>query len=125
MVAASRPLMSSFLLRLLLLAVFFNTVVGMPMHDAKHLQQVGPDSAQAGNSYGDKDPPATEHGEEIRDVCAWCQAFGQQATALPTTAISLVDRSDRTVRRLATVSAAFVPSPGRWCFAARDPPTLS
>lgn len=125
MIAASRLPMSSFLLRLLLLAVFFNTALGMPMHDAKHLQQVGPGSVQAGNSSTDEDITTPEHGDEIHDACAWCQAFGQQATALPAAAISLADRSDRTDRRPPPGLAAFVPSPGRWCFAARDPPTVS
>ena len=125
MIRASSLSMSSFLLRLLLLAVFFNTAVGMPMHDAKHLQQVGPDVVQAGNSSTDKDILASEQGEAVHDVCAWCQAFGQQATALPMAAVSLAERSDHTARRPPPVPAAFVPSTGPWCFAARDPPTLS
>src|SRR5256885_14240365 len=45
-------------LRLLLLAVFFNTAIGMPLHGATHIRQAaaGPAQAFEGPNGGEDDP---------------------------------------------------------------------
>ena len=126
MISGPRFPMSSLLLRLLLLAVFFNTTIGMPLHEATHLQRTGPDVVQAWSSLdAEEDVPVSGHGEQAHGLCAWCLAFGQQATALTSTAIPPQAATGRTAQRPPPPAVAFVPSPGRWRFASRDPPPLS
>jgi hypothetical protein len=153
------------LIRLLLLAVCFHTVVGLPAHEASHLQQriARAAAALAGGATapvpgsaaialraraafldadaraglpdaaeGEVDVPAIgtgtststgSHGGSTLDpLCAWCAAFGQIASALaspPPAPLATTDAAGHAFRRSDTV---FVPRPGRWRFASRDPP---
>ncbi|HSW16601.1 MAG TPA: hypothetical protein VLJ86_05195 [Ramlibacter sp.] len=111
------------LLRLLALAVFFNTVIGMPVHESGHLRQakaaamVEALSAQeVGDAYASQEQDGGAHG-----ACAWCLALGHLGTALAShpaghaSALPTELPAPRATRE-------FVPGPGRWPFASRDPP---
>jgi len=123
MIPAFAVIMRRLLLRLLLLAVFFNTAVGMPLHEAQHLRQAGPEIAQEWRSAGADD--ADGHGEEAHALCSWCVAFAQQAGALWAPPIYLASRAEPAARQAMRPAAAFVPDPERWPFASRDPPALA
>jgi hypothetical protein len=110
------------LIRLLLLSVFFNTVIGMPAHEAGHLQRTAAAVVTALSSQeADEDADALEHGEVAHGACAWCLAYvhlGAALTSLPAVH-ALAARAGLSGPR---APAAFVPSPGRWPFSSRDPP---
>ena len=111
------------LTRLLLLAVFFNTVIGMPLHEAVHLQEAGAAVAAFPAAQANGDADAAEHVQEADGACAWCLAYAHLGTALssPPAAHALpVHASLPGPQAL----PPFVPSPGRWPFASRDPPRL-
>ncbi|MGJ7498520.1 hypothetical protein ACSFA8_26165 [Variovorax sp. RT4R15] len=115
--------MHRILLRLLLLAVFVNTAIGMPLHDAEHLRQVGPDIAQEWRLLeADEDTASPGHGDEVQGLCAWCVACAQQV-GMPATAPALLAALAAPAAPLGLQpAAAFFPDPGRWPFASRDPP---
>ncbi|MGK6307740.1 DUF2946 family protein [Variovorax sp. DT-64] len=107
------------LVRLLLLTVFFNTVIGMPAHEAEHLQQT---TVAAWSAHGaDEDADASEHGEEAHGACAWCFAYAHLGAALtsPATVHATAWQADTPRPR---APETFVPAAGRWRFASRDPP---
>ncbi|WP_235504986.1 DUF2946 family protein [Variovorax sp. Root318D1] len=118
--------MRRILLRLLLLAVFFNTAVGMPLHEAEHLLQTGPEVAQEWRSLdagvSDSDDG---HESEAQAPCSWCVAFAQQAGALWAPPIYLASWTEPAAPQATRPAAAFVPDPERWPFASRDPPVLA
>lgn len=109
------------LLRLLLIAAFFNAAVGLPLHEVGHLQefaaaQAAPDTHAIGDTDGEPSERAEAHG-----LCAWCAAYAAQAMALTlVTAFAMPAEAvaPSPVRRVAD----FVPPGWRWRFAARDPP---
>lgn len=109
------------LLRLLLIAAFFNAAVGMPLHEVGHLQelaaaQTAPDARAIGDTDGEPSGHAEAHG-----LCVWCAAYAAQGMALAlVTAFSVPAEAlaPHPVRRVAD----FVPPGWRWRFAARDPP---
>ncbi len=111
------------LLRLLLIAVFLHTCIGLPLHEAEHLRtaigtgletaRVAPDDTPAPA----KPAHAVEHGP-----CVSCMAFAQPA-ALPTSIGWTLPEADAGGSGPQSAAAfAFVPAPGRWPFASRDPP---
>ncbi|RST54002.1 hypothetical protein EJI00_02420 [Variovorax sp. DXTD-1] len=116
--------MRRILLRLLLLAVFFNTAVGMPLHEAEHLQQAGPEIAQEWRSL-DAGLSDDGHDTEAQALCSWCVAFAQQASALAAPPIYLASWTEPAALQATRPAAAFVPDPERWPFASRDPPALA
>ncbi|HBJ99247.1 MAG TPA: hypothetical protein DDZ62_04210, partial [Delftia acidovorans] len=70
-------------LRLLLLAVFFNTAIGMPLHGATHIRQAvaGPAQAFVGLNGCEDDALTGQRGqagekaevvEAAEAVCVWC-----------------------------------------------------
>lgn len=107
------------LIRLLLLAVFFNTAIGMPAHQAEHLQQA---TATAFSAWPTADEAtAEEHGSELHVACAWCLAYAHLGTVpLSSPPLHAVVRQAELPRPQAR--RAFVPDPCHWPFAARDPP---
>lgn len=111
--------MHPLLLRLLLLAVFFNTAIGVPLHLAagKHLQ-VAASAAQA----PDTGPPAPEHAEHGHGACAWCLAQAQQAHALASAAPPVPPCAEPAATQPLAPRSCFIAAPDRWPFAARDPP---
>jgi hypothetical protein len=126
MIPASAVIMRRILLRLLLLAVFFNTAVGMPLHEAEHLQQAGPEIAQEWRSLdaGVSDD-GDGHESEAQALCSWCVAFAQQASAVWAPPIYLAIWAEPAALQAPRPAAAFVPDPERWRFASRDPPALA
>lgn len=120
--------MRLFVLRLLLMAVFFNTTIGMPSHGASHIRQAADmarafvaldaceDPAQAGGTAG------AQTAEDAEAVCAWCLGHAPHAAALlphpglPLVAAALPERAPPRA-----VPGA-IPAQNRWAFASRDPP---
>jgi hypothetical protein len=118
--------MRRILLRLLLLAVFFNTAVGMPLHEAEHLRQSGPDAAHAWSLLeADDNTDPIGHDTEAQALCSWCQAFAQQATALTAPPVDRVSGAEPAAPLGSRPVVAFVPDPDHWPFASRDPPALA
>lgn len=111
------------LTRLLLLAVFFNAVIGMPAHEAEHLQKAAAAVAVAALSapQASDEADAAEHGQEANGACAWCLAYAHLGTALGSPPAAHVLPVNAGVPRPQALPA-FVPSPGHWPFASRDPP---
>ena len=112
-------LLRPILIRLLLLAVFFNTVIGLPAHEAGHLPQAAVAALSA--ELADEADDAATHGEEADGLCAWCFAYAHLGAAL-TSPPSAHAAAVRAGLAGPPASPAFIPSPGRWPFAARDPP---
>lgn len=124
-----RPLPLQRLLRLLLLAVFFNAAIGMPLHEAGHMREAVESAAQAAaldtlaDSAAEADSPA--HGEqEIHGVGECCLAHVHFAAA-PARLPAALEVVQTTALPRAPPGPAFVPFPGRWPFASRDPPNAS
>lgn len=111
--------MHPFLLRLLLLAVFFNTAMGVPLHLAvgKHLQ-VAASAAQT----PDTGPTAPEHAEHGHGACTWCQAQAQQAHALASAKPPIAPPTELAATVAPGRRPSCIAAPERWPFAARDPP---
>ena len=108
------------LTRLLLLAVFSNTVIGMPAHEAEHLQETSA-AVTALSAAADEGADASEHGNEAQGACAWCLAFAHLGIA-PTSLPAVHALAVQAGLPRPQAPGTFVPSPGRWPFASRDPP---
>lgn len=117
-------------LRLLLLAVFFNTAIGMPLHGATHIRQAvaGPAQVFAGLNGCEDDALAGQAGEKAEvveaaeAVCVWCMGHAPQAAAwLPHFGLPLAVAAPPERVPPRTVGGA-IPSQNRWAFASRDPP---
>jgi len=109
--------MTRLLLRLLLLSVFFNTAIGLPAHEAKHLPDTG--GLVAGWQAEDSDGEAPD--EALHELCEWCHAHAQAfaPAGAPHSALSFTLETDRFA---APASDAVVRSARPWAFASRDPP---
>jgi len=126
-----RPLRLQRLLRLLLLAVFFNAAIGMPLHEAGHMREAVEGAAQAAalDAIADADAgseaASPAHGDqEVHGTCECCLAhvhFAEAPARLPA-ALEVVQT---TALPRAPPGPAFVPFAGRWPFASRDPPNAS
>lgn len=110
------------ILRLLLLAVFFNTAIGSSLHAAEHLRESVAARAVADAAFradrveaSDEAPEPAAHG-----ACAWCAAF-VHGEWLDAPASALLVPGEAHALRLAKPTPA-APAPLRWRFAARDPP---
>jgi hypothetical protein len=114
-------LLRRLLIRLLLLAVFFNTVIGMPAHEAEHLQQATAEVMALSAQPADEDADASEHGNEAHGACAWCLAYAHLGIA-PTSLPAVHALAVQAGLPRPHAPGTFVPSPGRWPFASRDPP---
>ncbi|QPR34280.1 DUF2946 family protein [Delftia acidovorans] len=123
-------------LRLLLLAVFFNTAIGMPLHGATHIRQAvaGPAQAFVGLNGCEDDALTGQAGqrgqagekaevvETAEAVCAWCMGHAPHAAAwLPHFGLPLAVAAPPERVPPRTVGGA-IPSQNRWAFASRDPP---
>ncbi|MCV2421206.1 DUF2946 family protein [Paucibacter sp. DJ2R-2] len=113
------------LVRFLMLAVLFNAAAGRPAHEGSHLRQtlaaVATLSASASTSAADPSADGAAHGKALEGACAWCFAYadlgvGLTASAPPHTPAWLDELPRPQPAR------GFVPSPGHWPFASRDPP---
>lgn len=111
-------------LRLLLLAVFFNTAIGMPLHGATHIRQAAaaPGQAFAGLNGCEDKAPAGEKAEAAEALCVWCMCHAPHAAAwLPHFGLPLAVAAPPERVPPRTVGGA-IPSQNRWAFASRDPP---
>ena len=111
----------------LLLVALFNALVGMPLHEARHIREAaasaGWSAAHGADEYNDP-APDTESGQAERATCAWCQTHALDAGLAHAPAIGtplIVQRA--TVAPLRTVT--FTQQQVRWPFSARDPPVAS
>ncbi len=99
--------MTRFLLRLLLLSVFFNTAIGLPAHEAKHLPNLG--EVVAG--WQASTATASRRTTACIELCEWCHAHAQAFAPI-------ARRTCRAVRRFPRRTA----SPPRHRTPSSDPP---
>jgi hypothetical protein len=109
--------MTRLLLRFLLLAVFFNTAIGLPAHEAKHLPNLG-EVVAGWQAAGDSDAPDDDG---LHELCEWCHAYAQAFA--PVAAGPVTSSPTPTPDRFAPpASDTLVRSARPWTFASRDPP---
>jgi len=127
-------LMHQLVLRVLLLAVFFNTAIGMPLHAAGHMQGHGHldghlhGHLHAGEDTGHCDDAAAAQPEEHAEAhaqCVWCPAQAQLGMALASAPHTPLPQLALPAAFNATTATVWLPQPERWRFAARDPPSMS
>lgn len=115
--------MRHILLRFLLLAMFFNMAIGMPMHEAKHLLGSESNAAQQASWTEEvmEDSQSSNEAKDAASTCAWCLSYAQHATttALPALLALLITPATLVVIQPDT---RFVATALRWPFASRDPP---
>ena len=99
------------LLRLLLVAVLFNTAIGVPLHALEHLREA---------SAGERLAEAQDEPPEAHAACAWCISYAGLAHALD--AAPPWHCAPMAHRRATRPAAAIPPGAERWPFRARDPP---
>lgn len=121
MIRGQRLPLRQLLVRFLLLAVLFNAAAGRPAHEGSHLRQTLAAVATLSASAADPSADGAAHGKALEGACAWCLAYadlgvGLTASAPPHTPAWLAELPRPQPAR------GFVPSPGHWPFAARDPP---
>lgn len=122
--------MRLFVLRLLLLAVFFNTAIGMPVHSASHMRQAASGAVQAFVAQQGCEAPAqaaygdTQGGqaEAAEAVCVWCMGHAPHAAALLPHAHLPLAAAAPPVRVPPRAVDGDIPAQNRWAFASRDPP---
>ncbi|WKB55425.1 DUF2946 family protein [Eleftheria terrae] len=72
--------MQRLLLRLLLLAVWFNTAMALPLHQAEHIKRLASSAlelqAEAGSRRPAQDP-------DLYEQCEWCAVYAQFAGMVP------------------------------------------
>ena len=124
--------MRRLLLKVLVIAVFLNTVVGLPLHAAVHLATGGSAEGPAfsTSASGPSEPgtaasgAADEHDDRAADAsCAWCLAQAE-ATGAPPAWPSLGRQGDwhePSAAPQTAVPAVF--SAGLWASAPRGPPS--
>lgn len=116
-----------FLLRLLLLAVFFTGAVGTPLHEAAHVRQLAEVVQKAAlyRQAADDDDEAPGAPQQEADApCSWCMAGSLAALASPPSSIASAPDAANDIPR-SRRETAFVASSRRWRFASRDPPSAS
>jgi hypothetical protein len=119
--------MRRLLLKVLVIAVFLNTVVGLPLHAAVHLAAGGTAGAPAfgtSESGTSERGAADEHDDRAADApCAWCLAQAESSGAPP----ALPDLGQHgdwhepSAAPQTAVPAVF--SAGLWSSAPRGPPS--
>jgi hypothetical protein len=111
------------LLRLLLLAVVFNTAVGIPAHEVMHLERAAAAMAvsESPQEASDADADASRPCDEASAACAWCLAHANLGLPL-TSAVAVPAWVEGTSPPRPQGHETFVRRPARWDFAARDPP---
>lgn len=123
MIRGQRLPLRQLLIRFLMLAVLFNAAAGRPAHEGSHLRQTlaAVATLSASASAAEPSTDGAAHGKAVEGACAWCLAYadlgvGLTASAAPHTLAWLAELPQPQPAR------GFVPSPGHWPFAARDPP---
>lgn len=108
------------LLRLLLVAAFFNAAIGTPLHEAAHLKEPATLLASTAGTIDDAEGESSERAG-TPDICVWCAVHGAQGMALMLV-VALALRAEAPGPHPLRQAADFVPAGWRWRFAARDPP---
>ena len=104
------------LLRVLLIAVFLNAAIGVPLHAAVHL--VGSEAAHSPSS-----PDRGESDDERAHLpCAWCQAHAEASGAPPAALGAPLVRNQTLVHALPATAVAARFSAGLWASSPRGPP---
>lgn len=118
--------MRALILRVLLLAVLFNTAIGVPLHAAEHLRQgmAGIAALALAEAADDAQAEPDEREGLAHATCVWCASHAQLASALAFITPALPVLAIRAVE-VAAEGTPFVAQPERWRFAARDPPSMS
>ena len=113
------------LLKVLLIAVFLNSAIGVPLHAAVHL--AGGAAAPA-IPLSAVEPASPDNGEDHdgrpHAACAWCLAHAEASSAPPAAleALPLGDWHLPLVRPATAVAAVF--SAGLWSSSPRGPPSF-
>lgn len=123
MIRAPIMALRTLLLRLLLIAAFFNAAIGLPLHEVGHLQEFAAAQAADARAIGDTDGTDGEpSGHAERDgLCTWCAAYAAQGMALALVT-ALAGPAEALAPHPVPRAADFAPPGWRWRFAARDPP---
>lgn len=108
-------------LQLLLLAVLFNALVGMPLHAASHLASPVGTALVATGEVPAHAPDDADHHRELHAACAVCVAQAQQGHALaPSVSLSLGEHF--AIPFSPHPTDFFVPETRPWVYKARGPP---
>ena len=113
------------LIRLLLLALCFHTVIGMPAHEAAHLaQKIESASAASAASAGETEAAGQKEqgASSVDSLCVWCLAFAHLSTAVGTAPIPPLAAADSAALPVSALAVGSALRLDRWRFAARDPP---
>ena len=113
----------------LLLVALFNALAGVPLHEARHIQEVVA-SATASTAAGDVDayayatdtPARGEHGESTHTTCAWCLTHALEAGLAHAPAAGQLPLPGTPSTLRPQSADPFTVQQVRWPFAARDPP---
>jgi len=109
----------------LLLIALFNAIAGIPLHEARHLQQdLARTALAAAEDGGTEDRTPAETRGEAGNLCAWCLTHSLDPALSAPGAMPPVRLAVAAVPR-PLASIRFIPAPARWRFAARDPPAVS
>ena len=112
--------------QLLLLAVLFNALVGMPLHAASHLASpqsaaLQLDAEAVEHALQDDVQHHDEHHRELHALCEVCAAYAQQGHVL-TSFASIAVAAGFTAARIQAPTDIFVPETRSWVCIARGPP---
>ena len=130
--------MRRLLIRLLLLALCFHTVVGRPAHEASHSVQAIEQAARSpvqlafgdGIEFGEAEPDVNGNGNgagSVDGLCAWCLAFAHSAhfAAVADGAWPPSLAGAAAAQPAPPLAIGFLPGLDRWRFSARDPPAAA
>jgi Protein of unknown function (DUF2946) len=128
-----RQTLSRFLLRFLILAVFFNTAFALPLHQLghltgalEHLQEVSA-SAETGADETSQvaDAHHHQHETEAEAVCTWCVALAQAGLGITQagTTFALLNFASAAIRQ--TTGEPVHNTHERWPFSPRGPPAAA
>jgi len=113
----------------LLLVALFNALVGAPLHEARHIQEIvgsAAASATGGNvdAFANSPTASDEHSEETHTTCAWCLTHALEA-GLAQAPVSQPPLPAQPGNALPQGADPFTAQQVRWPFSARDPPVAS
>ena len=134
--ASSPASMRLLLIRLLLLALCFHTVVGRPAHEASHFVQAIEQAARSpvqlafgdGVELDEAEPDVNGNGAgSVDGLCAWCLAFAHSAhfAAVADGAWPPSLAGAAASQPAPPLAIGFLPGLDRWRFSARDPPGVA
>jgi hypothetical protein len=112
------------LLKVLLIAVFLNAAIGVPLHAAVHLAGSAPGEAVA-FAAGEPAPPeqGEDHDDRSQATCAWCLAHAEMSGAPPAASDAPLAGHSHGLDARPTRDVAPAFSAGLWSSSPRGPPT--